>query len=73
MRKAFKTTLALGSLSVAMIAAQSSAFASGGYSPDASSVNQSSHSLWIGAWITAGGRDYGNPNSVASLFSPQEE
>ena len=54
MRKAFKTTLALGSLPVAMIAAQSSAFASGGYSPDASSVNQSSHSLWIGAWITAG-------------------
>ena len=54
MRKAFKTTLALGSLSVAMIAAQSSAFASGGYSPDASSVNQSTHSLWIGAWITAG-------------------
>lgn len=29
-------------------------FASGGYSPDASSVNESTHSLWIGAWIAAG-------------------
>jgi cytochrome c oxidase subunit 2 len=54
MRKAFKSTLALGSLLVAVLASQSSAFASGGYSPDASSVNENSHSLWIGAWITAG-------------------
>ncbi len=30
------------------------ASASGGYSPDASSVNETTHSLWIGAWITAG-------------------
>jgi cytochrome c oxidase subunit 2 len=30
------------------------AFASGGFSPDATSVNQASHSLWINAWIAAG-------------------
>jgi cytochrome c oxidase subunit 2 len=26
----------------------------GGYSPDVSNVNQATHSLWMGAWITAG-------------------
>jgi len=54
MRKAFKSTLALGTISAGIFASESSAFASGGFSPDVSSVNQNSHSLWIGAWITAG-------------------
>ena len=54
MRKAIKSTLALGTISAGIFASESSAFASGGFSPDVSSVNQNSHSLWIGAWITAG-------------------
>ncbi len=54
MRKAFKSTLALGALSTLLISSQGTAFASGGFSPDASSVNENSHALWIGAWITAG-------------------
>ena len=54
MRKAFTSTLALGTLSVATFISQGSAFASGGFSPDASSVNQQSHSLWIYSWIAAG-------------------
>ena len=49
-----KKALATGALSVASLLLTDSAFASGGYSPDASSVNENTHSLWIGAWITAG-------------------
>jgi cytochrome c oxidase subunit 2 len=36
------------------LASTATSFASGGYSPDASSVNEHTHPLWIGAWITAG-------------------
>jgi cytochrome c oxidase subunit 2 len=51
---ALKKLIAFGTLAVATVTSQSSSFASGGFSPDASSVNQNSHSLWIGAWIAAG-------------------
>ena len=44
----------LGMAIALIIFTPNSASASGGYSPDASSVNETTHSLWIGAWITAG-------------------
>ncbi len=52
--KALKSLLAIGTLSVATLVSESTSFASGGFSPDASSVNQNSHTLWIWAWIAAG-------------------
>ena len=52
LRSLFISALAL--TSGFLLAQQSPSHASGGYSPDASSVNEATHSLWIGAWITAG-------------------
>ena len=51
---ALKKALAIGALSVATVSMPTASFASGGFSPDVSSVNEHTHGLWIGAWITAG-------------------
>ena len=51
---ALKSLLVIGFSSLVTIASESASFASGGFSPDASSVNQNTHTLWIWAWIAAG-------------------
>jgi cytochrome c oxidase subunit 2 len=54
MRKATHTFIGLTLLAITTLASSSAASASGGFSPNASSVNEHTHGLWIGAWIAAG-------------------
>jgi cytochrome c oxidase subunit 2 len=51
---ALQSLLILGVAAIVTGTSQSVSYASGGFSPDVSSVNQNTHALWIWSWIAAG-------------------